>query len=291
MFIPVVIDYVRLQDVAIVSLSAGGECRAEVCGRMDVEKLATTWFLEVALENTDHTVGLYTSVKNIGALVREHPELFRNVRRCATVTTALEADFVRAREKRKAIMDELSRARVHLPVEEGTVVATDASLGTGRRAGIAAVSTRGRVRGRTVTVSDVADGEFWAVEMALSAWVGRTPVLHILTDSQIVYKALNGGGKPTGCANSLRKCFKRMDRAEVYVHWVRGHRGNVLNELANDVAMYTRRNDCWGLVDTQKEMLERSKVELKAMLAGRKLSDFIPAGRSEDEWTAAGYAA
>ena len=106
-----------------------------------------------------------------------------------------------------------------------------------------------------------------------------------------MYKALNGGEKPTGCTTSLRKCLKRMDRAEVYVHWVRGHRGNVLNELANDVAMYTRRNACWGLVDTQKEMLERSKVELKAILAGRKLSYVIPAARGEDTWTATGYAA
>ncbi|EEI27730.1 RNase H family protein [Corynebacterium glucuronolyticum] len=293
MFIPVVIDYAILSKTneAVVTLSARGECRAEVCRLVDVGKLATSWFLDVALRNTDHTVGLYTSVRSIGALVREHPELFRNVRRFSTVAPVLTEDFALARDKKNSIVEERIRSLVNLPIEEGMVVATDASLGTGHRAGIAAVATRGRVRARSLLVESVADAEFWAVEMALTTWAGKTPVLHILTDSQIVYKALNGAEKPTGCATSLRKCFKRMDRAEVYVHWVRGHRGNVLNELANDVAMYTRRNACWGLVDTQKEMLERSKVELKAMLVDRKLSDFIPAARGEDAWTATGYAA
>ena len=122
------------------------------------------------------------------------------------------------------------------------VVATDALLGTGHRAGIAAVSTRGQVRARSFLVESVADAEFWAVEMALATWAGKTPVLHILTYSQIVYKALNGVEKPAGCRNSLRMCAS----TEAFVHWVRGHRGNVLNELANDVAMYTRRKACWS---------------------------------------------
>ena len=86
------------------------------------------------------------------------------------------------------------------------VVATDALLGTGHRAGIAAVSTRGQVRARSFLVESVADAEFWAVEMALATWAGKTPVLHILTYSQIVYKALNGVEKPAGCRNSLRMC-------------------------------------------------------------------------------------
>lgn len=284
MFIPVVLDYAILSKTneAVVTLSARGECRAEVCRLVDVGKLATSWFLEVAVQNTDHTVGLYSAVKEVGAVVREYPELFRNVRRFSTVVPALQADFAQARDEKNSI--------IH-PIEEGMVVATDASLGTGHRAGIAAVSTRGRVRARSLLVESVADAEFWAVEMALATWGGKTPVLHILTDSQIVYKALNGAEKPAGCRNSLRMCAKRMERTEVFVHWVRGHRGNVLNELANDVAIYTRRNDCWGLVDTQKEMLERSKAELKGVLAGRELGDFVPAARGEDAWTAAGYAA
>ena len=186
----------------------------------------------------------------------------------------MSAGLVLARNEKNSI--------IH-PIEEGMVVATDASLGTGHRAGIAAVSTRGRVRARSLLVESVADAEFWAVEMSLATWAGKTPVLHILTDSQIVYKALNDVEKPTGCRNSLRACAKRMERTEVFVHWVRGHRGNVLNELANDVAMYTRRNACWGLTDTQKEMLERTRAELKGVLAGRELG--------EDAWTAAGYAA
>lgn len=233
MFIPVVIDYSLLKDVAVVALSARGECRAEVCRLVDVGKLTTSWFLEVAVENTDHTVGLFSAV------VREYPALFRNVRRFSTVVLALQADFALARDEKNSI--------IH-PIDEGMVVATDASLGTGHRAGIAAVSTRGRVRARSLLVESVADAEFWA---------GKTPVLHILTDSQIVYKALNGVEKPAGCRNSLRMCASTA----VFVHWVRGHRGNVLNELANDVAMYTRRNACWS---------------------GRELG--------EDAWTAAGYA-
>ena len=36
MFIPVVIDYALLKDVAVVALSARGECRAEVCRLVDV---------------------------------------------------------------------------------------------------------------------------------------------------------------------------------------------------------------------------------------------------------------
>ena len=194
-FIRVVIDYALLKDVAVVALSARGECRAEVCRLVDVGKLATSWFLEVAVENTDHTVGLFSAV------VREYPALFRNVRR-----------FSARAEREESI--------IH-PIEEGMVVATDA------------VSTRWRVRARSLLVESVADAEFWA---------GKTPVLHILTDSQIVYKALNGVEKPAGCRNSLRMCAS----TEVFVHWVRGHRGNVLNELANDVAMYTRRKACWS---------------------------------------------
>lgn len=217
-FIPVVIDYALLKDVAVVALSARGECRAEVCRLVDVGKLATSWFLEVAVGNTDHKVGLFSAV------VREYPALFRNVRRFSTVVPALQADFALARNEKNSI--------IH-PIEESMVVATDALLGTGHRAGIAAGSTRGRVRARSLLVESVADAEFWA---------GKTPVLHILTDSQIVYKALNGVEKPAGCRNSLRMCAS----TEAFVHWVRGHRGNVLNELANDVAMYTRRKACWS---------------------------------------------
>ena len=201
-----------------MALSARGECRAEVCRLVDVGKLATSWFLEVAVGNTDHKVGLFSAV------VREYPALFRNVRRFSTVVPALQADFALARNEKNSI--------IH-PIEESMVVATDALLGTGHRAGIAAGSTRGRVRARSLLVESVADAEFWA---------GKTPVLHILTDSQIVYKALNGVEKPAGCRNSLRMCAS----TEAFVHWVRGHRGNVLNELANDVAMYTRRKACWS---------------------------------------------
>mgnify|MGYP001941600981 CR=1 FL=1 len=192
MFIPVVIDYSLLKDVAVVALSARGECRAEVCRLVDVGKLATSWFLEVAGENTDHTVGLFSAV------VREYPALFRNVRRFSTVVPALQADFALARNEKNSI--------IH-PIEESMVVATDASLGTGHRAGIAAVSTRGRVRARSLLVESVADAEFWAVEMALATWAKKTPVLHILTDPQIVYKALRsplGAGTPCECVPAPR---------------------------------------------------------------------------------------
>lgn len=172
-----------------MALSARGECRAEVCRLVDVGKLATSCFLEVAVENTDHTVGLFSAV------VREYPALFRNVRRFSTVVPALQADFALARNEKNSI--------IH-PIEESMVVATDALLGTGHRAGIAAGSTRGRVRARSLLVESVADAEFWAVEMALATWAKKTPVLHILTDPQIVYKALNGIEKPAGCRNSLR---------------------------------------------------------------------------------------
>lgn len=134
------------------------------------------------------------------------------------------------------------------PIEEGMVVATDA------------VSARGRVRARSLLVESVADAEFWAVEMALATWAGKTPVLHILTDSQIVYKALNDVEEPAGCRNSLRACAKRMERTEVFVHWVRGHRGNVLNELANDVAMYTRRKACWARMRGRRRGTQRNFI-------------------------------
>lgn len=158
MFIPVVIDYALLKDVAVVALSARGECRAEVCRLVDVGKLATSCFLEVAVENTDHTVGLFSAV------VREYPALFRNVRRFSTVVPALQADFALARNEKNSI--------IH-PIEESMVVATDALLGTGHRAGIAAGSTRGRVRARSLLVESVADAEFWAVEMALATWAKK----------------------------------------------------------------------------------------------------------------------
>lgn len=53
--------------------------------------LQTSWFLEVAVQNTDHTVGLYSAV------VRGYPTLFANVRRFSNVIPALQADFALAR--------------------------------------------------------------------------------------------------------------------------------------------------------------------------------------------------
>lgn len=207
-----------------MALSARGECRAKVCRLVDVGKLATSWFLEVAVENTDHTVGLFSAV------VREYPALFRNVRKFSTVVPALQADFALARDEKNSI--------IH-PIDEGMVVATDASLGTGHRAGIAAGSTRGRVRARSLLVESVADAEFWAVEMALATWAKKNAGS---AHSHRPADRVQGAQKPAGCRNSLRMCAS----TEVFVHWVRGHRGNVLNELANDVAMYTRRNACWS---------------------------------------------
>lgn len=189
-FIPVVIDYALLKDVAVVALSARGECRAEVCRLVDVGKLATSWFLEVAVGNTDHKVGLFSAV------VREYPALFRNVRRFSTVVPALQADFALARNEKNSI--------IH-PIEESMVVATDALLGTGHRAGIAAGSTRGRVRARSLLVESVADAEFWAVEMALATWAKKrrfctfSPTRRSCTRRSTASRSPLGAGTPCEC--------------------------------------------------------------------------------------------
>lgn len=217
MFIPVVIDYALLKDVAVVALSARGECRAEVCRLVDVGKLATSWFLEVAVENTDHTVGLFSAV------VREYPALFRNVRRFSTVVPALQADFALARNEKNSI--------IH-PIEEGhgggdRRVARHRTPGRDRcgvhtRAGAGAVVS-GRKRGRRGVLGS-GDG------------------------------ACHLGRKNAGSAHShlLADRVQGAQRRRE-ARWVQElpanvcqHRGIVLNELANDVAMYTRRNACWS---------------------------------------------
>ena len=114
---------------------------------------------------------------------------------------------------------------------------------------------------------------------------GRTHELHVLTDSLYVFRALNRPSvRKERCEvgrNSQRKCsqliFGAVGLTDVHVHWVRGHTGHPLNEIADEVAMFTRRNGEWGLGEAQENMVQRAREALERTVAGRAMIDFVPA--------------
>ena len=77
----------------------------------------------------------------------------------------------------------------------------------------------------------------------------------------------------------------------MHIHWVRGHNGHPLNELADEVAMFTRRNDSWGLGETQAAMLERARATCAQLVDGSAAEDFVPAVSGPDAWVSVTCAA
>jgi len=288
MVFPIVVDYCALRHTArmCVVVSGGGIYTTRETSCDEYRQVAGDLFVELVAAHIGDSIVVYSAIPTIAGLVNAHPDLFGNVTVVSTVIDQLEDDFRLARAEVKRREREATSRFTCLSCSAGVVVATDASMQGGKhRAGIAAVSTTGAVMGRAVNARHIADAEFQAVNMALARWVGKTRELHILTDSREVYNALNapqaGWERSQAALGSYRRCMNRLFSADaegtdVYVHWVRGHDGNPLNEMADEVAVFTRRNDAWGLRDAQTMMMQRARVDAASLVAGKAMSDFVP---------------
>ena len=121
-----------------------------------------------------------------------------------------------------------------------------------KRAAIAMVSTYGKVQTRIRRVTGINEAELHAVQLAVH--------LYILTDSRYAFTTFE-------CPPTT---------AKVHLHWVRGHNGNVLNEIADRAARLTRRNDAWGLPEMQEQMEDRLRDEIREIMKSKTPAEFIP---------------
>lgn len=130
-------------------------------------------------------------------------------------------------------------------------IATDASRGRNGAAGIAWISAEGRHASRMVDVNAIAEAEFLAIKYAIDDAVSREPgrKIVILSDSRKALGALTGKwlpqwatGKRLAQLNQTRDHIRDHD---IQLMWVRGHAGDLLNELADRLAVHRRRcTDC-----------------------------------------------
>lgn len=168
------------------------------------------------------------------------------------------------------------------------VIATDASRGfSGKLTGLGAANSSGEIASTTIQTPSIAAGEFAAVDLALQTWWCQAPTIHILTDSQVVWRRLNGSdlvGR-TSRSNEEKLCIRRVDAVrargvDLRVHWVRGHNGHVLNDCADRLAMAARRSVQFQLGAEGDKVPQRLRAELaKALKPGLEL---VPAARSRD---------
>lgn len=288
MFIPVVIDYCQVSrsDNQDVVVSCGGHCEVLQACKGEYARVAVERFIGLVGDHVGEQLVVYTSIRDIAALVDAHAELFGNVTVSSTVTPGLADDFRKVREEVRERRRQAKIAETCDTGAAGVVAATDASMGCAAgRAGIAMVSTTGLVEARVVRAATILDAEFEAVLMALMKWVGKAHELHVLTDSLYVFRALNRPSvrrrRSEVGRNAQRKCcqllFGAVGLTDVHVHWVRGHTGHPLNEIADEVAMFTRRNGEWGLGEAQDAMVSRAREALARTVAGRAMIDFVPA--------------
>lgn len=294
MMVPMVLDYaVKAEAKSVfIAISVDGMCTVTECSPQRFRRLAVESFIELVGEHAGDELVVYSSICEIGALVKAYPALFGTVHMCSTVGGVLAADFEAARAACRKAIEPPERACV--------VVATDASMrDRSHRAGISLVSSNGLVKARATSVKNIHDAELWAIDYALDAWVGETKQLHILTDSRYAYQDLSSptlaGHLSDTTRLPLRRCAWNLYRAyghtDVHIHWVRGHNGHPLNELADEVAMFTRRNDNWGLNETQTTMLERARAACAQLVDGSAAEDFVPAVSGPDAWVSVTCAA
>lgn len=219
MFIPVAIDYEKAHraDKGVVTLSGGGATSVQVCSANSVKRVAAEMFIQFVIDHTAHTLGLYTSASAIKQLIAGNPSLFANVHMYSVVQTSVKNDYEAARALRKRTVEKLQPTTERPRQRKDIVVATDVSLARGNtRAAIAMISTYGKVQTRIRRVTGINEAELHAVQRAVN--------LHILTDSRHAFTAFE-------CPPTT---------AKVHLHWVRGHNGNVLNEIADRAASKRR---------------------------------------------------
>lgn len=164
------------------------------------------------------------------------------------------------------------------------VIATDASKQSrGNTVGIGAANSRGNIRGSVITAGTVLEGEFAAVGSALRKWGHTADVIDVLTDCRAVATILrHDRPKPTGAGGGQRgavvQTLNNLRRtATIRIHWVRGHDGHVLNEMAHRAAMTARR--CHEMnTGNQKEFYCDFRDELQEELTGMEPAELVPGG-------------
>lgn len=211
-------------------------------------------------------------------LAQLDPE-FRGIEFPATTTGRLAGTWEAARASFAAMQEIFYTTPQQEQVPEEPVhltIATDASKQKGSNVvGIAAVSTSGRIKISKVTSSKVLEGEFAAIELALSTVRGNVTSVEVLTDSQKAARNLNiildgAHTQRPGSGPEEVKCLRRLARVrrngvQVTVRWVRGHNGHELNELAHRSAVTARRNAQWGLDEAPQ--MAHLRDELRQVVA------------------------
>lgn len=201
-------------------------------------------------------------------------------------------DACRGRLAEMMVKDRNAKA----PSGRHVVIATDAS----RRhrhptTGLGVATSTGAVRLHTVNASTITEGEFAAVRLALHCWK-RAERIDILTDSLTVYRRLNNqpasspdnpGMRPLEAACVKTVNWYRTQGKTINVHWVRGHNGHVLNDIADRAAVTARRCEQWDQRTMTGALSTQIREDLCAGLEGVDLHDLIPDDNDADARVAA----
>ena len=180
----------------------GGATSVQVCSANSVKRVAAEMFIQFVIDHTADTLGLYTSASAIKQLIAGNPSLFANVHMYSVVQTSVKNDYEAARAARKK-----SSKSYNPPTPRQR---KDIVVAPWREA------AHGKVQTRIRRVMGINEAELHAVQRAVN--------LHILTDSRHAFTAFE-------CPPTT---------AKVHLHWVRGHNGNVLNEIADRAASKRR---------------------------------------------------
>ncbi|WP_156250788.1 ribonuclease HI [Pseudactinotalea terrae] len=157
------------------------------------------------------------------------------------------------------------------------VVATDTSARRGTAPAAAAwVRQDGVFATEVIETADISTAELAAVAMALEAHHRHRGRVLVKTDSQdalsMARSALEG---QIDARSALARRYQRTIadsrlRGQVRLEWVKGHRGDPLNEIADALAVMARRHHDAGLAPSAHRVRARTIVE--EMLAPRQLA-------------------
>lgn len=183
---------------------------------------------------------------------------------------AMKRTWDRARRLLDALGGDVKQAMLPPAPEhpDEIIVATDASMGRRSMAGIAYVTSTGKLGSTTIQAANIHDAEVSAILLAL----GRAPhwakKITILSDSKVAVRALNDGELVRGIGKHVDACRGLMGKlawagVKVEVRWVRGHAGHELNEAADRVAVHARRCGEWNLGPAHAEFRRRMREELR----------------------------
>lgn len=199
-------------------------------------------FLDLWNTHRDNGAIVYVNDATVRHLLATSPLENLWVRNVVTGDTLRESDYAAHSAVAATRHDLAQAAQPQRP--ESMVVATDASRGTRRTTGIAYATDSGKLKAKVINAASCHEGEFAAVTMAVRRYEGQLSHLEILTDSRTVARALNNpharryGEYRSECINVVARARKTM---EITVTWVRGHSGDLLNEVANRAAIAARR--------------------------------------------------